>query len=233
MKNVLFDLDGTLLDNDASRFMSQYFSLLSQRFASTIEPSRFVDCLMKASTAMISTSHPSLTNEQVFWREFLRLTGLKYEELEPQVREFYQKEYSQLRNITKPVPGARDLLIRLLEKGFTLVVATSPIFPEIAIRKRLQWAGVDDLPFRYVTTYENMHSGKPCLDYYEEILSFLGIKPWQAIMVGNSLSDDMVAKKLGLFTYFVTENAHVPENKELIDWFGPLVGLEKVLLFAS
>lgn len=230
MRNVLFDLDGTLLDNDASRFMSEYFSLLNRKFSTTFEGSKFIDCLIKASNAMISPPHPSLTNEQVFWREFLKLTGLQYEELVPRIQDFYQGEYSQLQGLTKPVPGARDLLIRLLERGFTLVVATSPIFPEVAIRTRLKWAGIEDLPFRYITTYENMHSGKPCLDYYQEILTYLGIRPWQAIMVGNSPSDDMVAKKLGLFTYFVTENTHVPENEDLIDWYGPLVGLERVLL---
>ncbi|MGB9553795.1 MAG: hypothetical protein ACPL7L_05420, partial [bacterium] len=63
-----------------------------------------------------------------------------------------------------------------------------------------------------------------------EILTYLGIKPWQAIMVGNSPSDDMVAKELGLFTYFVTGDTHISENEDLIDWFGPLVGLERVLL---
>ena len=207
-----------------------YFSLLSRKFSTTIEGSKFIDCLIKASNAMISTSHPSLTNEQVFWSEFLKLTGLQYEELVPRIWDFYQGEYSRLQTLTKPVPGARNLLIRLLERGFTLVVATSPIFPELAIRARLKWAGIEDLPFTYITTYENMHSGKPCLDYYQEILTYLGIKPWQAIMVGNSPSDDMVAKELGLFTYFVTGDTHISENEDLIDWFGPLVGLERVLL---
>ncbi len=230
MKAVLFDLDGTLLDNDVSVFLPQYFSLLSKRFSRIIEPSLFIDSLIKASNAMIFPPHPSLTNEQVFWREFVRLTGLSYEELAPQIQDFYLGEYSQLGSITRPMPGVRNLLENLLEKGFILAVATSPIFPEIAIRKRLEWAGIEDFPFRIVTTYENMHSSKPYLDYYEEVISFLEIQPWQAIMVGNSPSDDMVAKRLGLFTYLVTKDSLNLENTELIDWYGPLVGLQNVLL---
>jgi FMN phosphatase YigB (HAD superfamily) len=230
VKAVLLDLDGTLLDNDVTIFIPRYFSLLSRRFSHLIEPSKFIDSLIKASNAMIFPPHPSLTNEQVFWKEFIELTGLDYEELAPQIRDFYLTDYSQLRDITMPMPGARDLLENLLERGYLLVVATSPIFPEIAIRKRLEWARIEDLPFRLVTTYENMHSGKPCLEYYYEILSYLGIQPWQAIMVGNSPSDDMVAKRLGLFTYLVAKDSLNQQKTELVDWYGPLEGLQNVLL---
>ncbi len=233
MKAVLFDLDGTLLDNDVSFFIPRYFSLLSQRFSHRIPPEKFIDSLVKASQAMIKPPHPSLTNEEVFWREFSRLTGMSNEELAPQIENFYLGEYSSLEEITRPIPEARELLLNLLEKGYTLVLATSPIFPEIAIRQRMKWAKIDDLPFKIVTTYENMHSGKPCPEYYEEILQKLGIQPWQALMVGNSPEDDMIAKRVGVFTYLIHSGPLDSLDTSLIDWFGPLNGLKRVLSLIS
>lgn len=233
MKAVLFDLDGTLLDNDVSLFIPKYFALLSKRFSRRISPEKFIDSLIKASNAMISPPHPSLTNEEVFWREFTKLTGMSFNELSPQIEDFYLGEYSTLKEITRPIPEARELLSSLVEKGYIIALATSPIFPEIAIRQRMKWAKIDDLPFQVVTTYENMHSGKPCLEYYQEILKKLGIQPWQALMVGNSLQDDMVSKKVGVFTYLIHSGPLDSLDTSLIDWFGPLSDLKRVLSLYS
>lgn len=233
MKAVLFDLDGTLLDNDVSIFIPRYFSLLSKRFSKKIHPEKFIDSLIKASQAMISPPHSSMTNQEIFWREFTGLTGMSYDELGPQIEDFYLGEYSTLKEITKPIPEARELLLSLLEEDYTLALATSPIFPEIAIRQRMKWAKIDDLPFKIVTTYENMHSGKPCLEYYEEILTKLGIQPWQALMVGNSPQDDMIAKGIGIFTYLIHHGPLNSLNTSLIDWFGTLNGLKRVLSLIS
>jgi len=230
MKYILFDLDGTLLDNDMSIFMPQYFSLLSKKLSPFIKQPLFLEALLKASRAMISDYHPSLTNKQVFWQKFLALTGLDYQTVSPLTEEFYINDFPSLKSLTRPMPGARELIEKLFAKGLKIVIATNPLFPKRAIKHRLQWAALDDFPFALITTYENMHTGKPRLEYYYEILSLIKAQPWQAIMVGNSLDEDMIAKKVGLFTFYLCGNSEAPLKSELVDWYGSLGDLRKVLL---
>ncbi len=60
-------------------------------------------------------------------------------------------------------------------QGYKLVLATNPIFPGVAIRHRMRWAGIDDIPFRLVTTMEDMHFCKPNPKYYVEIVDMLDL----------------------------------------------------------
>ena len=54
----------------------------------------------------------------------------------------------------RPNPLARPLLENLIRKGYQVAIATNPIFPERAIRERLRWLEIDDLPYALVTAYE-------------------------------------------------------------------------------
>jgi hypothetical protein len=40
-------------------------------------------------------------------------------------------------------------------------MAANPVFPETAIRQRMECAGISDFPFKPITSYERMHAAKP------------------------------------------------------------------------
>ena len=80
-----------------------------------------------------------------------------------------------------------------------------PIFPAIATRKRIAWAGLAPEDFELYTTYENSRYCKPNLEYYKEIINELGAKPEECLMVGNDVGDDMVAGKLGMKVFLLTD----------------------------
>jgi FMN phosphatase YigB (HAD superfamily) len=85
-----------------------------------------------------------------------------------------------------------------------VVIATNPIFPETAIRQRMEWAGISDFPFKLITSYEVMHSAKPNSSYYMEILEHIGRSPDECIMVGDDWGNDIVpATKVGLQVFWV------------------------------
>ncbi|MEL7236280.1 MAG: DinB family protein, partial [Chloroflexota bacterium] len=84
----------------------------------------------------------------------------------------------------------------------------------------LAWAGLPDdfSTYAFVTTANNMRSLKPDPAYYAEIMARVGIEPVEAVMVGNSLTNDIrPAQTVGLNTYLVNENL---ENGHEADGFG-------------
>jgi FMN phosphatase YigB (HAD superfamily) len=198
---ILFDLDGTLLDNDMATLLPYYFRLLGARVAHHIAPDEFMDHLIKASDAMIANDGRA-TNEEVFVEVFYDSTGLPRDELEPVFVDFYANDFPTLRRYTRPKPEARPVVQMAFDLGFDVVIATNPVFPATAVQQRLAWAGVDGLPYRRVTSFENSRAAKPNLRYFEEILDDLGL-PASAVMVVGDENMDMVAAHLGCKTFLV------------------------------
>jgi len=204
IRAVLFDLDDTLLENDMHRFVKAYFGLLAPHMAHLVPPKEFVSALFQATAAMIQNGDPSLTNRQVFIDHFFPRVGRTAEEMMHLFDDFYAGPYGTLRSLTRPSPSARATIQTAIDMGCDVVIATNPIFPETAIRQRMEWADISDFPFRLVTSYEVMHSAKPNLHYYKEILSLIDRGPEECIMVGDDWGNDMVpAMKAGMQVFWV------------------------------
>ncbi|MFC4547313.1 HAD family hydrolase [Paenactinomyces guangxiensis] len=205
IKACLFDLDGTLLPLDTDQFVETYLKALAPYVAHIIPPDKLVPAIWKATMAMIESNDGNLTNEQVFEQEFLRLTGLKREEIWPAFDRFYEIEFPKLRDYAGHNPAARQAVQAALDQGYKVAVATNPVFPKTAILERMRWAGVDDLPFEWVTVYEETHYCKPRPEYYLEVAEYLSVKPQECVMVGNDMQEDMVASTVGMNTFYLTE----------------------------
>lgn len=202
---LLFDLDGTLLPMDRDTFMKEYFRAVTHKFAHLIRPQKLIQDILYGTTAMVNDSDPKKTNKEVFWHHFLSRVGLPAEVLEPMFDEFYGYDFANLKYCIQPNPYARPLLNFLFEKGFQVVVATNPVFPERAIQERLTWVEIGDLPYTLVTAYENMHFCKPKVEYYEEVIGYLRVTPEACLMVGNDVEEDLIAQKLGIKTFLVED----------------------------
>ncbi len=102
----------------------------------------------------------------------------------------------------RPKAAARPLLLTAFDLGYTVVVATNPLFPLDAIQQRLDWGGIGDLPYARITSYENSHAAKPSLRYFQQILTEINCPPEQALVVGDE-NNDMVAAHLGCTTFLI------------------------------
>lgn len=80
-----------------------------------------------------------------------------------------------------------------------------PIFPRSAVESRIGWAGLDVSDFEYITTYENSRYCKPNPEYYNEILSKLNLQSGECPMVGNDVTEDMVAQIVGMNVFLLTD----------------------------
>lgn len=207
IKAVLFDLDGTLVHYNYEAFIEVYLSAVAGKVAGLVDPRRFVKQLMESTEAMISSLDPMKTNMEVFWDDFPGKVGVPMEVLEPVLDEFYTRDFPNIQTVldVRPIPAARKLIEDLLEDGYEVVIATNPVFPAVAIQERMRWGGIDGLPYHLITTYETSRYCKPNVEYYGEILEYIGRKPQECIMIGNNTCEDLVAKDLGVTTYLVED----------------------------
>ena len=206
---LLLDLDDTLLVNPLEQFMPRYIELLSEKLSPLIPHEKMVPQLMTATDLMIENQNPSDLLKDVFDRNFFPPLGLDRTKTDEVIEEFYTNEFNQLKKVTRVRPESEKLIKFGTSNNYRMIVATNPLFPQIAMRKRINWAGFeeDDFPFVFVTSYENMHFAKPNPAYYAEILAKFGWQNDPVCMVGNSLRDDISpALALGISCYWVDGN---------------------------
>ncbi len=205
IKAVLFDLDGTLLPMDQDLFIKKYLTYISGCLAQRgYEPKELAKNIMRGTYAMIKNDG-TRTNEQVFWEFFKGVYGDKAIADMEYFDRFYVEHFDELCTFTSKNPLAAHAVKWAHELGFRTILATNPVFPEIAVHKRMSWAGVNTADFELCTTYENSHYCKPNPEYYAEIAQKAEIDVSECLMVGNDTSDDMSAALLRMDVFLLTD----------------------------
>lgn len=218
IKTVLFDLDGTLLPMDQEVFVKKYLSLLAARMVRHgYEPEALVKSIWAGTGAMVKNDG-SKTNEQVFWDAFADRFGEGARGDEPKFYQFYVEEFDRVQEVCGYTAQAAALIEELKGRGLQLVLATNPIFPAIATRKRVRWAGLRPEDFKLITSYENSRFSKPNPAYYRDILDALELDPAECIMVGNDAQEDTAAQTLGMEVFLLTDCLINSKNKDITQW---------------
>lgn len=202
---ILFDLDGTLLPMDQEHFMEVYFGELARTCAKFgFAPKPLTEAVWAGTKAMVQNDG-NITCEQRFWDTFAGIMGEEVLALKPELERFYEEEFHNAKVATGENPLAADLIRLLREKGYTLVLASNPLFPHRAYRTRLGWIGLAPENFDHITCYERAHYCKPNPAYYREILADIQKQPKQCMMIGNDVKEDGCAADCGIDVYLVTD----------------------------
>jgi len=216
IKAVLFDLDGTLLPLDQDLFMKTYFVDLTHKLVSCgLDKDKFSAALISGIKAMMINDGKK-TNETVFWEVFTGFFGAEYVERNMRHFEaFYEEDFDKVKRVCGFDKEAAETVRSLKKRGFLTALATNPAFPSIATEKRMAWAGLQPSDFDLYTTYENSGYCKPNPDYYTDVASRLGVEPCECLMIGNDTLDDMIAEKLGMKVFLLTDCLINRENKDI------------------
>lgn len=218
MNTVLFDLDGTLLPMDQDIFVENYLKKLGDKFRPLgYDPEIMIKAIWTGTKAMI-LNDGSMSNEQRFWKTFTELLGEEVKALEPEFENFYRYEFNTIKDMITPNPLAGQGVKMLKEKGYSLVLATNPLFPKIATMARMAWAGLNIDDFNLITTYENSSYGKPNLNYYKEILNTINRCPEDCLMVGNDVLEDMCVNQLGMDSFLLTDHIAHAEGADITQY---------------
>ena len=232
LDTILFDLDGTLLPFTEKEFVGNYFAKLAKKLAPCGFDNEKLFKALWAGTADMAANDGSMTNREAFWRRFDALMGENAHEIESMTDEFYANEFDTVREVLREQRDCAPLMRSLRDRGYTIALATNPLFPPPAVRTRLAWIGLAPEDFALVTDYTNCTSTKPNPKYYESVLARIGKKPEQCLMVGNSVKEDGAALKLGIRTVIVTDTmeggTEIPDGVEAMS-FAEAVSLLEAL----
>jgi HAD superfamily hydrolase (TIGR01549 family) len=175
---AVLDVDGTLIDSNYQHALAWYRAL---RSVGEIYPVWRLHRLI------------GMGGDQV-------LAAVGGEDLErrvgEQARERQGEEVDALLEEMAPLPGARDLLVAIKERGHRLVLASSG-------QQRHVDVFLDKLHARDIaeawTSSDDVESSKPAPDLLQVALKKLGASPEaSSVMIGDSVWDVEAAKKAGM-----------------------------------
>jgi HAD superfamily hydrolase (TIGR01509 family) len=173
---VLFDLDGTLVD-------SVYSHVLAWRAA--LEAAG-IELSVWRIHRRIGMSGGLLVNA------LLRETGAPITaEQVAEVQRLHAQEYARQVGQVRPLPGARELLAYLTDRGVPWTIATSGRIE--SARPALDVLGVDgSVP---VVTRDQVEHAKPDPDLFLAAAERLGVDIQDAVVVGDSVWDLLAARR--------------------------------------
>ena len=101
----------------------------------------------------------------------------------------------------QPIAGAREFLLRLKRAGIKPALATSASKKDLAFYKKL--VGMEDM-IEEESSADDAERSKPHPDIFEAALKRLGVKPGEAMALGDTPYDAEAAGKAGVWTIGVT-----------------------------
>lgn len=234
INTILFDLDGTLLQLKQDTFIKVYLAELAKVFSGMgLDADASIKAVWAGTRAMVENDGSQI-NALRFWEVFSGLLGLdqvQQDEVEAACDYFYTHQFEAVRAIATPTDVPRRLIKALQVKGYTLVLATSPLFPACAMNTRLAWIGLAQDDFLLVTHYKNCRYCKPNLNYYAEVLAQIERGPEQCLMVGNNTNEDMCIEAMGVKAFLVTDCLENQRNLDIASFKnGTLKELEAYLM---
>ena len=236
-KAILFDLDGTLIYFDPEEFIKTYLFAAGNFFSDLVpSPEQFAKDILESILNIEIADKGETTVEEDFFADFCpKYYFIDCKTIKERFEEFYRTKFDVVKHLVKPINGAAELIQKIKREypEIKIVLATNPVFPLIAIEKRMTWGGLKKEWFDLITHVENFHYCKGNLKYWDEILKIINIKPEEALVVGNDAKRDLTAKKCGLKTFLVEDTL---ENGDYItreinpDFKGKLTDLEEILM---
>jgi FMN phosphatase YigB (HAD superfamily) len=206
LKNIFFDLDGTLLPMDMKKFVEIYLKSMCQAVCPYIKLSpEVLEKAVLAGFNEIYQNKSAITNKMKFWNGLAKVAGPDIINEIPVFNGYYNNEFILTKEATDKNSLAFDAVSILKNKGYNLVLATNPLFPKVATERRIKWAGIDKEDFSFITTYETSKYCKPDPEYFQETCSLADCIPEETLMVGNDVDEDMNAEKIGMKTYLVKD----------------------------
>lgn len=204
LKAVLLDLDNTLILFDETAFYQRFMRRIMPFFDDLLPYDKFRDRLLLAIREL-RCNNGQVNNSAYFLSVFCDGLAISATLIWERFLRFYETAYGKIAVDVCTPQGVDTMLEQLSVWGLKLVLATNPLFPEVAVRARLDWAGIDPDRFALITHMENMHYVKPRLEYYQSICQMISTDPRHCLMVGNDRTNDMVASVAGLKTFLSTE----------------------------
>jgi HAD superfamily hydrolase (TIGR01509 family) len=190
IRAVLFDVDGTLVDSNYLHIDAWH-----RAFAEVDRP---IDA-WRIHRA-IGMDSDRLLEE---------LLGDDAADLGDAAKKRHAKAYKREQHRLRPFDGSRELITMLLDRGLTVVLATSA--PQEELDVLLEVLDLDD--DRLITTNaDDVETAKPEPDIVHVALERAGVAAHEAVFVGDTVWDMVAATKAGVSTVGVQSGGVGPDE---------------------
>lgn len=201
IKHLLVDLDGTLLGNHELPLSIDFI----KQSLRTLKPyggwRQAAKILLKINSEL-KTPRAQLKNSERAVAAFSKWLKKPEEEARSMLRNSIQLIFPTLKKHFYPIPGAKDFL-NWAKDRYTLVLATNPVWPIEIVHLRLQWAGVDESLFKFITHVNDMVAVKPHPTYYQQILTLQDLPAQNTLLIGDDIKMDLPATAVGIRVFIV------------------------------
>jgi len=209
IKGAIFDLDGTLYDYAANDAIAMKHLCACAKERLGVEEEDFLDAYREAKKLVKTrlTEGPSQHSRLLFCQ-----TALELLEVNPfdHVPELYEAYWGSFLAHIAPFDGVIGMLQHLKASGIHTAVCTD-MTAHIQYRK-IRHLGLSDYIDALVTS-EETGLEKPAPVMFQRTLKKLGLKPGDAVYVGDSLEKDVMgAAACGLRAVWFVAERTVPED---------------------
>jgi HAD superfamily hydrolase (TIGR01509 family) len=174
VKTVFLDIDGTLMDTNYLHI--EAWAQAFEEVGARPPRSRIHHEVGKGSGKLI---HEFVEDDQKAQR----------------VSELHSEHYGKLQERGHPLPGAKELISSLVERGYGVWLATSAEPEEL--EHHLQELGAED-NIAGVVSSDEAEESKPAPDIFRLALEQAAVSPEDAVVVGDSIWDIEAAKEAGV-----------------------------------
>jgi len=170
IKNLIFDLDGTLIDSSLGVVAAVNYSLRQMG-----QPEQRPETIKAFIGYPLSQMYPHFTKAP----------------LQELYEHFRVKAAELIVSSTKALPGVEQTLNRLNQKGYRLAIATTKIKANVnGILQKLEWQRL----FCAVTTGDEVERVKPDPSIFRLTLKRLGADLQETLVIGDTENDILAAK---------------------------------------
>ena len=182
IKAVIFDIDGTLIDSNELHVTA--WDRVLREAGHEFGRDELHEHIGKGGDNYVPALLPDAREDEI-------------ERIKDAHHELFTDSYIDR---VAPLPGARDLLVRVRDSGRKVVLASSASGEELEHHlRKLEAADVVEA----CTSKDDVEHSKPCSDVFEAALREAAVRPDEAIVVGDTPYDIEAARRAGLDTVAV------------------------------
>nr|WP_237690930.1 HAD family hydrolase [Paenibacillus caui] len=235
----MFDKDGTLLDfvhlwgewaSNVTKLLEHHLALAGGKLLS--DRSKVLGIKLDSDGSVVDYDHQGplamATEEEttavLAWQ--LYAAGIPWNEAMQQVRQMLKTAMQKVREQrgARPMPGLLQLLERCAQLEIPLAVVTADRTSEA--RLHLEWMGIHPF-FTSIVGNDRVRRGKPDPEMVLLACSELGIRPEEAIVIGDSNGDMQMGRQAGtaLTIGYAPDgcSSHLLDADEVIRSFNELI----------
>jgi beta-phosphoglucomutase len=179
IKAAIFDIDGTMVDNN--HFHKEAFFVFSKKHGIKMTDDYFAKELSGKTNAQIM---PKIFDKELTEEEIAKYANEK----EAIYRELYSPHFS-------PLTGLNELITKFIENNIKLAIASNA--PPENRKFTLEKLGFKDI-FSLVVGAEQVERGKPYPDMYLHVAEQIRISPQHSIVFEDSPTGIEAAKRAGM-----------------------------------